>query len=156
MTALPRNDPGWLEALGLTPDRAQEAAHLPVEQLLAANPRDPILGYGGLYFGPVLDERTHVRHPFFPDAPGHSAGIPMIIGNTRDETRAFNAHDASLWSLTWDELPLRLSPDQMGIDIAPETVIAEYRRIYPGYSPTEVFFAATTDDDHGCAPAHAG
>ncbi len=134
----------WLEALGLTPDRAQEAAHLPVEQLLAANPRDPILGYGGLYFGPVLDERTHVRHPFFPDAPGQSASIPMIIGNTHDETRAFNAHDASLWSLTWDELPSRLSPDQMRIDIAPETVIAEYRRIYPHYSPTEVFFAATT------------
>lgn len=134
----------WLEALGLTPDRAQEAASLPVEQLLAANPRDPVLGYGSLYFGPVLDERTHDRHPFFPDAPGQSAGIPMIIGNTHDETRAFNASDTSLWSLTWDDLPARLSPDQLRIDVTPEAVIAAYRSLYPAYSPTEVFFAATT------------
>jgi para-nitrobenzyl esterase len=135
----------WLSALGLTRNRAGEAARLPVERLLeAAGERDPVLGYGGLYFGPVLDERTHVRHPFFPDAPGQSAGIPMIIGNTHDETRAFNAGDASLWSLTWDDLPARLSPDQMRLDVAPEVVIAEYRRLYPSYSPSEVFFAATT------------
>lgn len=134
----------WLEALDLTPDRAAEAATLPVDQLLAANPRDPVLGYGSLYFGPVLDGRTHPRHPFYPDAPDQSAGIPMIIGNTHDETRAFNAGDASLWSLTWEDLPARLSPDQLRIDVAPEAVIAEYRRLYPDYTPTEVFFAATT------------
>jgi len=134
----------WLEALGLTPERAAEAATLPVEALLAANPRDPILGYGSLYFGPVLDGRTHTRHPFYPDAPAQSAGIPMIIGNTHDETRAFNADDPSLWDLTWADLPARLAPDQLRIDVAPESVIAEYRRLYPHYTPTEVFFAATT------------
>lgn len=134
----------WLEALGLSPDRAAEAAGLPVSQLLAANPRDPVLGYGSLYFGPVLDGRTHVRHPFYPDAPEQSASIPMIIGNTHDETRAFNATDDSLWVLTWEALPGRLTPDQLRLDVAPETVVAEYRRLYPEASPTEVFFAATT------------
>ena len=38
--------------------------------------------------GPVLDERTLTRHPFYPDAPPQSAGIPMMIGNTHDETRS--------------------------------------------------------------------
>ena len=140
-----RRAEAWLSALGLTRDRVAEVARLPVERLLeAAGERDPVLGYGSLYFGPVLDERTHVRHPFFPDAPGQSAGIPMIIGNTHDETRAFHAGDRSLDHLTWEDLPDRLSPDQLRIDVAPEAVIAEYRRLYPAYSPSEVFFAATT------------
>jgi len=30
------------------------------------------------------------------------------------------------------------------VDIDPDYVIAEYRRMYPQYTPTEVFFAATT------------
>src|SRR6185312_8161433 len=33
---------------------------------------------------------------------------------------------------------------QMRADIAPETVVAEYRRLYPQLSPSDVFFAATT------------
>ena len=140
-----RRAEAWLDAIGLPRERAHEVLDLPVERLLEASAiGDPVLGYGGLYFGPVLDDRTHVRHPFYPDAPAQSASIPMIIGNTHDETRAFNANDGSLWALTWDQLPGRLTPDQLRIDIAPEAVVAEYRRLYPDYSPTEVFFAATT------------
>lgn len=45
--------------------------------------------------------------------------------------------------LTWEELPERLLP-QLHVDIQPEYVIAEYRKLYPKYSATEVFFAATT------------
>ena len=33
-------------------------------------------GAAGCYMGPVLDERTLTRHPFYPDAPPQSAGIP--------------------------------------------------------------------------------
>jgi len=134
-----------LERLGLAPDRAAELATLPAERLmdgLAAV--DPVIGSGGVYFGPVLDERSLTRHPFYPDAPPLSKGVPMIIGNTRDETRYFMGRsDPTTWTLTWDELPARLAP-QMRVDIDPETVIAEYRRLYPAYSPTEVYFAATT------------
>jgi para-nitrobenzyl esterase len=32
----------------------------------------------------------------------------------------------------------------MRVDITPETVVSEYRRIYPRYSASDVFFAATT------------
>ncbi len=140
-----RRTQAWLDALGLPPERAAEVAHLPAERLLeAAAIEDPILGFGGLYFGPVLDDRTLPRHPFYPDAPPQSAAIPMIIGNTRDETRAFLAGDPANFALGWDDLPGRMTFANMRVDIAPETVIAEYRRLYPHYSPSEVFFAATT------------
>ena len=47
-----------------------------------------ILG-GGVYFGPVLDMKWLVRHPFWPDANPQGNAIPMMLGNTHDETRAF-------------------------------------------------------------------
>ena len=131
----------FLEALKATPD---QLADLPVEALIdAAGARDPILPTGALYFGPVLDDRSLTRHPFWPDAPPQSADIPMIIGNTKDETRAFLGGDERNHRLTWDELPARLGPE-LRVDISPETVVAEYRALYPAWTPSQVFFAAST------------
>jgi para-nitrobenzyl esterase len=94
--------------------------------------------------GPVLDERTLTRHPFYPDAPPQSAGIPMMIGNTHDETRSLIGRaDASVWTLGWEDLPRRLE-QELRVDISGALVVSEYRRLYPHYSPTDVFFAATT------------
>ena len=135
----------WLKALGLTPDRAAEAATLPVERLLEAQrTEDPILGFGGLYFGPVLDFRSLPRHPFYPDAAALGRSIPMIIGNTRQETLAFMGNDPKNQGLTWDTLPGRLTPGVLRIDVTPEAVIAGYRAMHPEWSPDEVLIAATT------------
>jgi para-nitrobenzyl esterase len=133
-----------LDALKLPPERAAEIRTLPAERLLEAiSARDPILPFGSVSFAPVLDERSLKRHPFYPDAPAQSAHIPMIIGNTHDETRAFLGGDESNFRITWEQLPEKLAPN-MRVDIQPEVVIAEYRRLYPHYSPSDVFFAATT------------
>jgi len=133
-----------LDALKLPPERVAELRTVPAARLLeATGVRDPVLPFGGVSFAPVLDERTLSRHPFYPDAHPQSLHIPMIIGNTRDETRAFLGGDESNFRLTWEQLPEKLAP-QMRVDIQPEAVVAEYRRLYPRYSPTEVFFAATT------------
>jgi para-nitrobenzyl esterase len=135
----------WLDALKLKPDQAGAVRALPAERLLEAEAaQDPVLGFGGLYFGPVLDERTLTRHPFYPDAPRQSAKIPMIIGNTHDENRAFLGNDPSNFTVDWQGLPAKLSQQNMRVDIDPGTVIAEYRRLYPAYSASDVLFAATT------------
>ncbi|MES2862333.1 MAG: carboxylesterase family protein [Pseudomonadota bacterium] len=135
----------FLDALGLPKDRAAEAATLPVADILkATEATDPVLGFGGLYFGPVLDDRSLSRHPFYPDAPAQSAAIPMIIGNTHDETRAFLGNDPANFTLGWDDLPGKMTNREFRIDVAPEPVIAAYRAMYPDYSPSDVFFSATT------------
>ncbi|MFN4175662.1 carboxylesterase/lipase family protein [Phenylobacterium sp.] len=135
----------FLDALKLKPEQAADLRMLPAERLVEAmGIEDPVLGFGGLYFGPVLDERNLKRHPFYPDAPAQSAAIPMIIGNTHDETRAFLGHDPSNFTLTWDELPGKLTFANLRVDVLPEAVVAEYRRLYPRYSPSDVLFAATT------------
>jgi para-nitrobenzyl esterase len=135
----------WLDGLKLKPEQAGDLLTLPTARLLEGmGVEDPVLGFGGLYFGPVLDERSLTRHPFYPGAPEQSARIPMIIGNTHDETRAFLGGDPKNFALGWEDLPGKLTQANMRVDIRPETVIAEYRRHYPGYSPSDVFFSATT------------
>ncbi|HEX4301884.1 MAG TPA: carboxylesterase/lipase family protein [Rhizomicrobium sp.] len=133
----------YMAALNLTPDKTKDLLKLPTAQLVAAlKATDPVIGSGGVYFGPVLDERTLTRHPFYPDAPAQSADIPMMIGNTHDETRLF-IQDAWAATLTWDDLPARLAPNYR-VDLDPETVIAKYREWFPNITPTEMFYKATT------------
>lgn len=133
-----------LDALKIAPSDIARLDEVSTEDLVAAaRASDPSMVGRNVYFGPVLDQVSLPRHPFYPDAPAQSADIPMIIGNTRDETRAFNGNDPGIHELTWEQLPERLLAT-MHVDIEPEYVILEYRRLYPKYSPTEVFFAATT------------
>jgi len=71
-----------LEKLAVAPERSAGLATLPIADLQLAHAAtvDPYVGRGAVYMGPVLDERTLTRHPFYPDAPPQSAGIPMMIG----------------------------------------------------------------------------
>jgi len=131
-----------LEHLRTTPAQLLE---LPMTQLLEATrlPDPSWVEDTRLYFGPVMDSDSLPQHPFHPEAPTQSARIPMIIGNTRDETREFLGKDAGNFQLDWAQLPDKLRAQQY-VDLDPHTVIAEYRRLYPQYTPSEVFFAATT------------
>ena len=118
---------------------------MPAAELLqATRARDPSrVEDSSLYFGPVLDDVVLPVHPFWPQAPAQSAAIPMVIGNTRDETRAFLGNDPANFALTWESLPAKLEKQQF-VDLRPQRVIEEYRRLYPHYTPSQVFFAATT------------
>lgn len=135
----------FLAELGLRPGDIDGLLAMPMARLLdATRVRDPSRAENtSLYFGPVLDSRSLPRHPFYPDAPAQSSRIPMVIGNTRDETRAFLGNDDANFDLTWEQVPQKLR-EQQYVDLSPEVVIAEYRRLYPDYTPSEVFFAATT------------
>ena len=128
-----------LDALSLTPDRVHELATLPMERIVKAS-------RAAAYLGPVKDGRSLPRDPFDPDAPPQSARLPMVLGNTHDETRTLIGRgDPSIFALTWETLRARLeanSPFMGALDRG--EVIAAYRRMYPSYSPADVFFAATT------------
>jgi para-nitrobenzyl esterase len=117
---------------------------LPTEALVEGlRATDPVLG-GGVYFGPVLDMKWLTRHPFWPDANPQSNRIPLMLGNTRDETRGFFGPDHRiLQGLDWANLPERLGPE-LRVDVHPEWVVGEYRRLFPAHTPEQIFFAATT------------
>lgn len=117
----------------------------PVDQLLGAlAARDPTIANARVYWGPVLDEVTLDRHPFWPDAPALSANIPMVMGNTREETGSLIARgDPAIFDLTWETLPARLERDMVS-DVDVHAAIALYRRLYPELPPAQVFLRATS------------
>jgi len=128
-----------LAALGLEPGKIDAIKTLPMEKLVG------VIRAGG-YFGPVKDGRSLPRDPFAPDAPPLSADIPMVLGNTRFETALLiGSSDPEDFALTWDTLPAKLERNSnfMG-SLDRQAVIADYRKLYPNYTPADVFFAATT------------
>ncbi len=135
----------FMAQLGLAPDDVDNVLTLPAERLLEGmDARDPILG-GGIYFGPVLDMVNLHRHPFWPDAAPQSRHIPMILGNTTSETRAFISPTGPVVSgLDWSNIAERLGP-QIRIDLRPDWVVEQYRARFPDWTVQQVFYAASTD-----------
>lgn len=123
---------------------AEALLAVPVQRLVEGlTATDPILG-GGVYFGPVLDMRWLLRHPFWPDANPIGNAIPMMLGNTRQETGAFIPPDSPrMRGLSWDNLAGRMVPE-LRVDILPEWVVAQYRQHFPAWTPEQVFYDATT------------
>ena len=130
-----------LKNLGLTPDRVAELKTIPMERLMEA------MRAAGSSWTPVVDGGVLPRDPFAPDASPLSAGIPMVMGNTHDETTGLiGAGDPETFSLTWETLPGKLTQHVKKFigDLSPENIVVAYRKFYPDYTPSEVFFAATT------------
>ena len=130
-----------MEHLGVDVDALRT---MPAEKLLAAlSAKDPTIAGSRIYWGPVLDEALPV-HPFWPEAPALSAHIPMVMGNTREETGSLIARgDPAIFDLTWETLPTRLERDMVS-DVDVHAAIAMYRRLYPELPPAQVFIRATS------------
>lgn len=131
-----------LKALNLTPDNLSDILDpnkVPMDKLIASM-------RAGRYFGPVHDGVVLPYDPFAPIAPGISSEIPMVLGNTHDETRLLiGSSNPALFSLTWDQLPSELEHYRQFLgDLKTSDIIADYRQWYPAYSASDVFFAVTT------------
>ena len=123
---------------------AAELATLPVERLVAAMAMtDPLEGKGEISFTSTLDHTILLRHPFYPDAPREAAHIPLIVGNTHDETGLWIEAMLKRGDTTWANLPERLLA-QMTKDVGVDHVIARYREIYPQRTPGQILLAAST------------
>jgi para-nitrobenzyl esterase len=137
-----------LKQLGL--DKADPADAAKTLRLLPMTSLQAATRSGG-YYGPVTDGRSLPGDPFSPTDPKISSDVPMMLGNTHDETRVLlGSGKPELFSLTWETLPAALQKnapylhsDNVSLPIA--EVIAKYRDWHPAYSASDVFFAVTTD-----------
>lgn len=137
-----RRAAAWMERAGAR--SFAELQNLPVEQLVAAMEiTDPLEGKGEISFTSTLDHRILARHPFYPDAPREAAHIPLIIGNTHDETGIWLAATLKRDDTTWDNLPERLGRELVK-DLDPAWLVARYRELYPDRSPGQILLAAST------------
>jgi len=135
---------GILGALGLGGaeiDRLQEVPATALhEALFAAGPGG---GNMAMRLGPVIDGVTIPGQTWSPQAPALSAGIPMIIGNCKDEGRLFAA-DPALYKLDEAELRGRLEAAGMPAEEVP-ALLTLYRQAYPSESPADLWFRISTD-----------
>jgi para-nitrobenzyl esterase len=104
---------------------------------------DPLENKGEISFTSTLDHGVLPRHPFYPDAPREAAGIPLIVGNTHDETALWIGDLLKRGDTTWDNLPGRIAANSTK-DMAPAYLVRRYREIYPERTPGQILLAATT------------
>jgi len=104
---------------------------------------DPIERKGEISFTSTLDHGVLPRHPFFPDAPREAGHIPLIVGNTHDETGYWLGDTLRRGDTTWDNLPARLAREMVK-DVGVDHVIARYRQLYPDRTPSQILLAAST------------
>ncbi len=132
----------WMRQAGAA--SIAELSTLPIGRLVAAMAMtDPLEGKSELSFTSTLDHGALPRHPFFPDAPREAARIPLIIGNTHDETGYWLGETLKRGDTTWDNLPARLERELVK-DVAVAHVIARYRALYPHKTPGQILLAAST------------
>lgn len=124
-----------LDKLGVKYDQLDALKTLPMEKIQeAARVSSAWL--------PVRDGGVLPRDPFDPDAPEISAGVPMILANTHDET--VTSASGRTGVLTWEQAPeaLKTSVGQYLGSYRPEEIIRRYREIYPERDAAHVVVAA--------------
>ena len=132
----------WMDKAGASDMAALMT--MPIDRLVEAmGMTDPLENKGEISFTSTLDHGVLPRHPFVPDAPREAAHIPLIVGNTHDETALWIEKMLRAGDTTWDNLPQRLAQNTVK-DLAPDHVIARYRAIYPDRTPGQILLAATT------------
>lgn len=137
-----RRAAAWMERAGAR--SFAQLQSLPIEGLVAAmEMTDPLEGKGEISFTSTLDHRVLARHPFYPDAPREAGHIPLIVGNTHDETGFWLAAALIRGDTTWDNLPERLGRELVK-DLDPVWLVARYRELYPDRSPGQILLAAST------------
>ncbi|MFM6853834.1 MAG: carboxylesterase family protein, partial [Sphingopyxis sp.] len=132
----------WMAQCGAADFGALRA--MPVDRLVAAMAmRDPLEGRGEISFTSTLDHHVLTRHPFYPDAPGEAAHIPIIIGNTHDETGYWLDAVLKRGDTDWANLPDRVAA-QIVKDVDPAWVIEQYRALYPQRTAGQLLLAIST------------
>lgn len=129
----------WLANLGLTESQVDQLSTIPARKLLEGARGQGVGGPGAVVDGHSIPSQT-----WDPKAPEVSAGVPMLIGNDKDEGTLFALRDEALFSL--DVSSLRARVVKAGIAEADvDALLSLYRRDHPKETPTELYFRIATD-----------
>jgi para-nitrobenzyl esterase len=134
----------FLAVLDVKPTELTRVAKLPTDRFVAALKAVMAAPGGKPNYSPVVDGIVLPSGPWQPGAPAVSEGIPMLIGTTRTETTAligaanpgdFDLDDAGMRKRLAEWVPAKDVP----------RVVAGFQRLMPEASPSDLFFAITTD-----------
>jgi len=139
-----------MDRLGLQPHDVDQLQQLPAERILAALSALSSSEGGFLNFGPVVDNRTLLGHPWEPEAPLMSRDVPLLMGSTLTEVVFFPAtprdpiDDGQLHDLVQHRLgfgaPLHASPQDA------DQLVSVYRRGHPRVDNMRLFQIMASDN----------
>ena len=136
----------FLELLHVPPHRVDDLLKIPKEQFIATLHSVPEGSEVG--WSPVVDGRALPRDSFDPDAPAMTANVPMLIGTNDSETRLFALDDPVSFSLTEVDMRIKLKASlQLADNSKLDGLVAAYRKNRPNATPSDIYFAITTDRD---------
>ena len=133
-----------MTALGLKDKDLPKLRQMPMEQILGGL-KKAMAGPGAKpNFSPVVDQHILPKGPWLPDGPTVSANVPMMIGTTRTETTLLIGNaDQATFALDDFGLRQKLGPWLPDKDI--DRVVAAFRKAMPAATPSDLFFAISTD-----------
>ena len=145
----------------------RELVQVPADRLVAAAGEFADIAGGsdaGLLMTPVVDGGLVVAPPLDAVSSGSAAGVPLLIGTTRDESAFFALGSPLLMSLDLDGLRRwmrRVTPDQASADGVIATVRAAREERGEATSPRDLWSAIATEyvfrtGSVRLADAHAG
>jgi para-nitrobenzyl esterase len=129
------------QAIGASPGALQNVSTSRLLDALKTVAKDPTHS-----FGPVVDGHNLPRDPFTPDAPDISAEVPIIVGYNATEMTLFS--QPAQFDLDWAGLKGAVAP-ALGAGVDADKLIADFRRLRPEASASDIFFIMATDDSFG-------
>jgi para-nitrobenzyl esterase len=129
-----------IQQLGLKAGDIDAIRTMPVAQI-----KEAARAAGG--YGPVTDGRSLPHDPFWPEPAAQSLDVPLILGNTHDETRFLGGvPGVDLFALQWEGVvPALKASGTFMQKYQAEDMVAKYREWHPDYAPRDVYFQITTD-----------
>jgi para-nitrobenzyl esterase len=129
--------------LGLTRETLDKIQELPNEAIVQAGLRaqrklaaagGPT---GGPGWGPVVDGKILPRHSWDPDAPSHSADVPLMVGSVLNEmTNSIQMGDPTADTMSMDDVRKRLTAQR---GEKSETILAAFQKAYPKDTPFDLY-----------------
>lgn len=113
---------------------------VPLRTLIGAQFK--VIREAGYRFEPTMDGTTFDAHPFIPNAPAHTAKVPMLLGTTQTELSNQLGRDPTVYTMDDAALTARL-----GRFIPPQDVaeaLAVFKASAPKASNSELFFRITS------------
>ena len=132
-----------LDAMGMQPGDGAKLAEVPMAALVAGLTKVSKTAEKPEY-SPVADGRSLSGGPWAPGGPAVSANIPMMVGTVAtEETLLIGSPDPATFDLDEARLRQRLarwfSPGDM------DKALAGFRAARPNATPSDLFFAISTD-----------
>jgi para-nitrobenzyl esterase len=124
----------------------EELMQVPADRLVEVQTEvigGPLGGFGSPHaLGPVVDGRALPGHPYDPEAAASAAGVPLLIGTTRDEMTLFLAAMPGFADLV-PEAEAMVASMVIGGDAS--ELVDVYRRTRPDATPAQRLVAVSTD-----------